>query len=194
MNKNTQSMWSWIIWILLALFILGGMVGLVYWNKNRPTPGLSLSNQGQEHVSKEEIEAFEYNAYPPTSGPHSTKVTPFGIYDQPIFVGYQIHMLEHGGILIQYNSQDEAIIQQLRELTTELSQSNPRVALMPNSDIEQVVALTAWTHLENLATVDEAAIKKFFFAYINQGPEKVQLADHSDNPPADAPKPIELFE
>lgn len=192
--KNKKRSWSWVIWIVVAAAIIGGMVGLIYWNNSRPEPGLALENQGDEHVSQAEIEEFDYNSNPPTSGPHSSQVTAFGIYDAPISNGYQIHMLEHGGVLIHYNTADQAVIDELRDLTRELSKSNPRVALLPNPEIDQVVAVTAWTHLENLATVDESAIKDFFFAYVNRGPEKVQLGTHSANPPADAPEPIESFE
>ncbi|MEK7539617.1 MAG: DUF3105 domain-containing protein [Patescibacteria group bacterium] len=189
-----KSIWSWMIWILVVALIIGGMVGLIYWNNARPEPGQGLETQGDDHVSQAEIEAFSYNSNPPTSGPHSSQVTAFGVYDSPIFNGYQIHMLEHGGILIQYNTDDQAVVDQLRELTRELSKSNPRVALMPNPEIDQLIALTAWTHLENLATVDEAAIQEFFFAYVNRGPEKVDMDLSSSNPPADAPEPIELFQ
>lgn len=192
--KTKNNMWSWLRWVLVAALIIGGMVGLIYWNNTRPAPGQSFENQGDGHVSQEEIEAFGYESNPPTSGPHSSQVTAFGMYDAPIFNGYQIHMLEHGGVLIQYNTTDQAIIDQLRGLTRELSKSNPRVALMPNPEIDQLIALTAWTHLENLATVDEAAIQEFFFAYVNRGPEKVDMDGRSSNPPADAPEPIESFE
>lgn len=193
MSKK-QTLWSWVVWIVIAALIVGAMVGLVYWSKNRPQPGQSFESQGDDHVSKEEIEDFTYNSNPPTSGPHSGKVPPFGIYDQPLFAGYQIHMLEHGGVLIHYNTQDQAIISQLQELTRDLSKSNARVALLPNPEIDQMVALTAWTHVENLDTVDEEAIREFFFAYVDRGPEKVELSQHSKNPPADAPIPIESFE
>lgn len=191
---NKKSSLTILRWGVLVLVILGAMVALVYYQKNQPQPGVTLADQGQNHVSKKEIESFSYNSNPPTSGPHTAKVPPFGIYDQELHTGYQIHMLEHGAILIQYATDEQSTIDQLRQIARTLAQTNPRVTLAPNSSLDSAIVLTAWIHLLTLDQVDEQQITEFFSAYIDEGPEKVSSSVHQDLLPEDAPQPLEEFE
>lgn len=180
--------------MVVMVAIIGGMIALVMWDKNQPKPGETLADEGQKHVTPAQVDAFEYNSNPPTSGPHFAQEPPYGIYDVGISKGYQIHLLEHGGILVQYKTDDQAVVDQLRLLVRELSKTNPRIALAPNASIEHVIALTAWTHLENLDSLDETKIKEFFQAYVDRGPEKVTPSADMSSLPEDAPKPIEIFQ
>lgn len=190
MKKNII---TWVSWILVVVVIVGGMIALVVWDKNRPKPGESIADQGRKHVKQSQVEAFEYKSNPPTSGPHFAEVPPYGIYEVEISKGYQIHLLEHGGVLIQYNTSDQQVIDRLRQIGRDLAAIDPRVVVAPNSSLEQEIALTAWTRLEYLDSVDESAIKEFFKAYVNQGPEKVSPNNDMSNLPDTAPKPVELF-
>ena len=45
---------------------------------------------------------FEYNSYPPTSGPHDPSPAVWDVYDRPVAQEHLVHNLEHGGIVIQY--------------------------------------------------------------------------------------------
>lgn len=185
---------TWILWIVIVVAIIGGMVALVLWDKNRPKPGEAVADQGRKHVTAAQVEATEYNSNPPTSGPHLAQVPPFGIYDVEISQGYQIHLLEHGGILIQYKTSDQTVIDQLRVLARDLAQTNPRIVLGPNASLEHEIVLTAWTYLENLDSLDEAQIKDFFQTYVDQGPEKVTPSADMTSLPEDAPTPVEIFQ
>lgn len=189
-----KSFLTWMTWIVVVIAIIGGMVALVLWDKNRPKPGEAVADQGRKHVTAAQSEDFEHNSNPPTSGPHLAQVPPFGIYEVEISKGYQIHLLEHGGILIQYKTSDQAAIDQLRALVRDLTKTNPRIVLAPNASLEHEIALTAWTHLEQLDSLDETKIEEFFQAYVNQGPEKVTPSVDMTSLPEDAPTPLEIFQ
>lgn len=83
------------------LVVLGG-IGL-YMIASQPVPGTKMADQGQEHVSTEEVASSRYNSNPPTSGPHLPTWVKPGIYDTPQSEGELIHSLEHGYIVIHYN-------------------------------------------------------------------------------------------
>lgn len=182
------------MWIGIALLIGGGMFGLVWVQKHQPQVGETIPDQGRGHVSKTEVEAFSYDSNPPTSGPHLAHPPLFGIFTQELFEGYQIHLLEHGGILIQYKTDDQSLITQVQNLGRELSKTNPRVVVAPNAHLDHLISVTAWTHILNLDSLDEGQITAFFKRYVNTGPEKVDPKQHDDGTDPDVPIPNEVFE
>lgn len=87
---------------ILGFLVIASGVGL-YMVTTQPIPGTKMENQGQEHVTTEEVASFAYNSNPPTSGPHLPTWVKPGIYDTPQSEGELIHSLEHGYIVISYN-------------------------------------------------------------------------------------------
>lgn len=69
---------------------------------------------GGEHLSDDDTSAviagslgpLEYNSVPPTSGTHSPFWAECGVYLQAIPDIVQVHSLEHGAVLIQYNPEN----------------------------------------------------------------------------------------
>ncbi len=57
--------------------------------------------QPQRHVTKLP-KGFEYNSFPPTSGPHYPQTVVYGEYTQPVPMLRLVHNLEHGAVVIQY--------------------------------------------------------------------------------------------
>jgi hypothetical protein len=119
-----------------------------------------------------------YNSNPPTSGWHTGgNIGPWGVTTQPIADEITIHNLEHGGIIIHYRQGlEQATVDQLTTLTRELQSQSPCVLLLPRpADKLQdtPIAMTAWTWLLKLDTVDADKIRSFFRAHVDQGPEKV---------------------
>lgn len=122
-----------------------------------------------------------YNSNPPTSGWHTGgNIGPWGVSTQPIVDEISIHNLEHGGVIVHYRQGlDQASIDQLTTLTRELQAQSPCIILVPRpADKLQdtPIAVTAWTWLLKLDTVDADKIRSFFRAHVDQGPEKVGCA------------------
>jgi hypothetical protein len=122
-----------------------------------------------------------YNSNPPTSGWHTGgSVAPWGVSTQPIVDEISIHNLEHGGVIIHYRQGlEQASVDQLTTLTRELQAQSPCIILVPRpADKLQntPIAVTAWTWLLKLDTVDADKIRSFFRAHVDQGPEKVGCA------------------
>jgi hypothetical protein len=136
------------------------------------TPGETFPDQGRLHLDAgEAAPAAYYNSVPPTSGTHSPSWTRCGIFTSPLPEEIQVHNLEHGFILVQYNTEDQAIIDSLEETVKKLPSYPQYVILAPYPQMTQTIALTAWRVAQYLETVDEAAIRAFAGAYRGRGPE-----------------------
>jgi hypothetical protein len=148
-------------------------------------PGRAVEIQGMEHVNKGDPHA-PYTTRPPTSGPHWSILgeapVPWGIYQEPVPDEAQVHNLEHGGVMIQYNCRDcPELVTQLEGLAGRYVAANllPRypqsakLVVAPYYDMPSRIALTAWGRIDTLDGYDEARITRFVDAYRDKGPEAV---------------------
>ncbi|HVM18112.1 MAG TPA: DUF3105 domain-containing protein [Gaiellaceae bacterium] len=99
-------------------------------------------SQGQDHV-EELPEGFEYNSFPPTTGPHHGVPAPWGTYDEPVDPLRLVHNLEHGGVVVQYGDE----VQQTEiDAILEWYRDDPNGKIVaPLPALENDIALTAWT-------------------------------------------------
>ena len=66
-------------------------------------PGTPMPDLGNLHILTPEEPHTPYNSEPPTSGPHLPYLAPWGIHTEPISKELQVHNLEDGGVMVQYN-------------------------------------------------------------------------------------------
>ncbi|MDF1514279.1 MAG: DUF3105 domain-containing protein [Anaerolineae bacterium] len=109
----------------------------------------------------------DYNSYPPTSGPHYDGLASWGIHKSPIPNELQVHNLEDGGVVVQYNCPD-GCTDLVSQLTKVVESFDHDVILAPYPDMEFRIALTAWNRLETLDEFDEARIMKFIREFKSQ--------------------------
>jgi hypothetical protein len=130
----------------------------------------TLGDQGAEH-HETVPEGFEYNSFPPTSGPHHQQWAIWNIYTEPIDQLHLIHNLEHGGIVVQYGSAiSEAEVQEIADW---YSADPDAVLVAPLPELGDEVALTAWTHLLTCTGFGESAWTEFRDKYRFNGPEAI---------------------
>jgi Protein of unknown function (DUF3105) len=89
--------------VLLAHLVIGG---LVYRTLTKEDAGRAVPTLGNQHLASVETPHVLYNTRPLTSGPHLPSVARWGIHTQPILDELQVHNLEDGGVLVQYNCRD----------------------------------------------------------------------------------------
>ncbi len=138
----------------------------------------TLPTQGQQHITGKGTDYLNgpYNSNPPTSGPHLAYASPWGIFNQPIQDELQIHNLEHGGVVIQYDCPQgcPTTINSLSAYALKYPPTNFTGVLLaprPNLPNGARIAVTAWTHLLLLKTVDQDKIQQFLASYLGKGPE-----------------------
>lgn len=139
-------------------------------------PGVSVPSLGNDHIQSIDSPHPPYNSKPPTSGPHVPFVAKWGIYRQQIPNELQVHNLEDGGVMIQYDCQNCAeMIQKLENLGREylkMSQMTPQnsrfghLIVAPYPGLDTPIALTAWGKIDKLNEFDEARIRRFIEAYV----------------------------
>lgn len=128
----------------------------------------TLANLGQDHLDPGG-KYSKYNSTPPTSGPHDPTPAPCGVTREPIPNEVQVHDLEHGVIMIQYQPNlDAGQVAQLEALGRSY---DSHVIVAPYPGLPTPVAATAWTKLMNLRGADTGKLKRFIGLYRQKGPE-----------------------
>lgn len=145
---------------ILAILVIGG---LAYRALTKEYPGRAVPTLGNQHITSAEAPNVHYNTRPPTSGPHLPSIARWGIHTQPIPDELQVHNLEDGGVLVQYNCRDcDDLIKRLAAI---VSGYPDKVILAPYPKMDTRIALTAWGRIDTLDDVDEQRIVRFIEAY-----------------------------
>ncbi len=164
--------------VLSAVLIANGL-GLF-----RTSAGVVMPDLGRGHVA--EGTAIFYDSIPPTSGSHyATQVAPWNSYQSRVDDPRVVHNLEHGGIVIAYKGIDETAIQRLEGFLGKgpfasaafpPSRYGSRIKLVIHPDErlnEGEIVLTAWARIDRLTALDEARIRNFYTANLDQCCEAV---------------------
>jgi hypothetical protein len=138
------------------------LVGYWAYRAGADLPGVKLEDQGNAHIQLATEPHVAYNSEPPTSGPHLPYIAPWGIHDAPIARELQVHNLEDGGVMVQYNCDCPDLVAKLRAI---IEQYDKSVILAPYPEMKSMIALTAWTRIETLSQFDERRIRRFIEAY-----------------------------
>ncbi len=88
---------------LIGVVLLIGLGWWAYTNLLQPLPGQLVPSLGNAHIPSLDAQHEPYNSNPPTSGPHLDQLAVWGIHDQSIPDELQVHNLEDGGVMVQYN-------------------------------------------------------------------------------------------
>ena len=147
---------------IVAAVIVATIVGWFAYRAQADLPGQKFPDQGNLHVQTATDPHEPYNSIPPTSGPHLPYIAPWGIHTRPITNELQVHNLEDGGVVIQYNC---TCPEDAEKLAAIVRKYPTQVILAPYPSMPSRFALTAWTRLETLDTVDEGRIERFIRAY-----------------------------
>jgi hypothetical protein len=124
---------------------------------------------GRQHVEKLSKD-FQYNSFPPTSGPHFGVPAVYNIYDQPVPEIRLVHNLEHGAVIVQYGSKvPQATVQKIAAwyadspLGMVVAPLPPleEMHAKPPANVDSKIFLTAWTHLATCSSFDEGAFTRF---------------------------------
>ena len=150
-----------------------------------PFAGTHYPSQGHRHFDEGESTNFNYNSDPPTSGPHKEMFNDAFNSPTPLPKYVQVHLLEHGNVLLQYNCNcpdiagalyqiayryDGQLIpaNQLQPLPADVQaaeEGGQAVIVAPYPGMKHKIALTAWTRLGWLDSIDQDKITSFINAY-----------------------------
>jgi uncharacterized protein DUF3105 len=154
---------QWSVGIAAAV-VVAVVVGYFAYQSAADLPGVSFPDQGNLHVQTLAEIIQPYNSDPPTSGAHLPYVAPWGVHAEPVPKQLQVHNLEDGGVVIQYNcpSGCPELVDKLKGV---VQRYDRQVLLAPYPGMQRRIALTAWTRLDAFDEFDEARIEKFISRY-----------------------------
>lgn len=164
--------WKRLAWIggIATIIALAVLVSL---NVTAPPPAQLASvetfpDMGTDHIGFG-VSPPEYNADPPTSGPHLDTPAPCGIYRQPVPDGSTLHSMEHGAVVVHYDpSIESARRAQIEDIARSIA---GELIVAPRPDMEDELVLTAWTKRLAMDTIDENVIRSFAAQFANRSPE-----------------------
>ena len=173
-----------VVGLIVALVLASGSsntINLAALNKDASAAGCSnlttLPDQGRSHIVSPQT--FQYNSNPPTSGSHynvpGIAPAPTGVHLQPVQDEDQVHNLEHGHIIIQYNGLAQDVITAL-ESFTRAHDSYTLMAPRPQLPTDTQLAFTRWDQKITCAapTNADAVVKvaqTFYNDFHGLGPE-----------------------
>jgi len=155
-----------------------------------PYAGVFYPSQGhQGHLpgDMKRYAHFHYSSDPPTSGFHQELFTKQFVSTTPIPRYVQVHLLEHGNVLLQYNCLCPDTVNSLTRIAQEFDsrllptgtivpsttdvrngeEQGLAVIVAPYPGMSSPIALTAWTRLGTMTTVDEGKVISFINLYLH---------------------------
>jgi hypothetical protein len=177
--------------VVLAAIVAGAAVGLGRDRTARaakvapaaePTPGgVMMPYEGNTHMIPPAV--ITYKHYPPTSGSHYYIWAPLGVYPaakypHPLPVGYWVHNLEHGAIVIVYHCPQgcPALAKQLGELTHTFpldKYGQVKMIVTPYDHMQHRIAILAWRWIDQMDSFDRPRLLGFYRKHVNRGPEDI---------------------
>jgi hypothetical protein len=165
--------------------VLGAVGGWLWWQFNAAeTVFLDLAqagrpaldavktrpNLGRGHVPPGQ--GVAYGDPFPTSGPHDSKWVEPGFYRTPQTPERLVHAVEHGNIVIYYDTPGDAVVETLDSWTGLYGAQWSGIVVAPAPGLGAAVVLTAWRKVLRLDPFDAAVAAAFVDAYRGRGPEK----------------------
>lgn len=158
-----------IIWSTVVVTVMG----VLFIIATRPLPeelaGVETFPQmGRNHLAQGEA-IPDYNSSPATSGDHSPSTADCGIYVSEIPDEIQVHNLEHGVIVIQYQPDfDRSDVQALEDYARTKSS---HILVAPRADLDDPVVVSSWTRMLRLPNADIETIDAYYDQFALSGPE-----------------------
>jgi len=144
-----------------VVLALGGLTFWIYW-RDANTPGVAVTQQPSPHIPASDPEP-NYTSDPPTSGPHQEGTAPWGFSAVPISKTLQVHNLEDGGVVVNFQPDlDQATVDLIRTL---IESYDGEVLAAPYPGLSHPVVLTAWNRIDRLPAWDEVRVRRFVDAF-----------------------------
>jgi hypothetical protein len=159
-RRSTRRRWQAIG--VAVVLVVAGVVGYFAYRAAANLPGTVAADQGNRHIQSETDPHEPYNTDPPTSGPHLPYIAPWGMHTRPISPELQVHNLEDGGVVVQYNCDCPDLVDKLKGIVRKYDKY---VILAPYPRMKSRIAVTAWTRIDTMEELDEGRIRRFIEAY-----------------------------
>lgn len=165
----------WLYWISSGT--IGALIIVSFTITSLPTPVANVPT-GEEAMAiiPEGQRYLGYTSSPPTYGPHWPTGAAWGVRTEDIPDERQVRNLAEGGVLIQYNTDNQGLIDQLEQFALRQSDFPCYLIVAPFERMEATIAVTAWGAMETMDVYDEEQLQEFVDTFRGTGPELVSCA------------------
>jgi hypothetical protein len=134
------------------------------------TPGSRIPICTQEQLDSNNVsDPLCYTSNPPTSGPHSSTPMPFAVLENPAPKENLVHNMEHGAVVVWYNTDDETVLDQLRDIVQDTIDARKLIVMSEYPDMEAgTIALTSWTRLDKFSVSEFSKDRVQKFIEVNE--------------------------
>ena len=173
--------------LILAVLLLGAVAaGGTYWFLGARSEWAfqALADQGRDRLAAAVTSdpnhgrghgahgaLYHYDRTFPTSGRHDPVWTETGFYRAPQRVGQIVHALEHGNIVIYYDSAAPEVLETLKDWAGHYDGQWDGLVVVQMDGLGSDLVLTAWTKTLRLTSFDAPLAAAFIDAYRGRGPE-----------------------
>ena len=118
--------------------------------------GVVVPTCTEEQLAAEAVsDPLCYTSNPPASGPHASSPMPFKVLDNPAAKENLVHNMEHGGVVVWFNTDDQVVIDELASIVNDYLDRRRLVVMSQYTEMEpDTIALTAWTRLDKFPVSD----------------------------------------
>jgi hypothetical protein len=140
-----------------------------------------------------EGEAATTISVPPLSGAHNPRWADWGVYNKPVPYKYQLHDLEHGGVIVHYGR--EVPVAEVNALREWWAQSPAFLIVVPDTSssfpVDGVVvgSQQRWLVCKPFTPAHVSAVDAFAKEYRGRGPEQILARNAGGDRPDDLPEP-----
>ena len=139
---------------------------------------LTFTDPSARHVT--ECSPITYPMNPPVYGDHYPFWALYKSYSVPVPLGFLVHDLEHGAVVLLYNCPDgcadevavaQALLDALPQDPRCTAEVKHQTILSPDPTLPTRWATVAWGHSLTADCFDTAAVRGFYDANVGRGPE-----------------------
>lgn len=173
--------------ISMAVIVLGGLAlsgyfGWTIWDSVagridfdraavRGNPVLAKVERHPDEGRTHSSAPVRYRMDPPTSGPHAANWASPGFHVSPQSTDTLVHALEHGNVVIYYETLTPDSRASLEELTRRFDGQWDGLVAVPRLGAGSEITVTAWRRTLRLRDYDPNAVAAFIDAHRGRGPE-----------------------
>ena len=135
------------------------VVAVIAWvllrDAGKPGQGQAIMTD-RTHLQAATDPHVPYSTDPPTSGPHTQAVPKFQVYTEPIAKKSQVHGLEDGGVVINYQPDlDKATVDKLAEIANLYIKTpgKENIIMSPYPGLSNPIVLTTWGRMDQLGHI-----------------------------------------
>jgi hypothetical protein len=175
--------WKYAVYAALAGLLAWGGYGY-FAGQNRASAFAALAQQGQSALTRVTVRQSEgrthlragqqitYGVNPPTSGPHYPVWVDPGFYDSAKSRSNLVHAMEHGMVVIHYDTPGDAVMATIRDWTGLFTGPWSGIVTVRRAGLGEKLILTAWRRTLRLNRFEEKSAAAFIDAFRGRGPER----------------------